>query len=209
MQFINLHFYRNCNPLSIFLEDFGEFVQSFFSKHLWTTVCVTWTIIWSKNILGTISFIQKSVSLHSVALDARARKALKQSTSKSSQQRFYIERAVLKKFAIFTGKHLTWSLVVIKLQALKTCNFMKKILQHRFFPVNIAKILRTPVLKNICRANQLTGFYMMGTLFVEGLKVINLWDIAKVGIRLGLKSMTSLIRITIYHLRCKKNRELS
>ena len=30
------------------------------------------------------------------------------------------------------------------------CNFTKKRLQHRCFPLNIAKFLRTPVLKNIC-----------------------------------------------------------
>ena len=29
-------------------------------------------------------------------------------------------------------------------------NFIKKKLQHRCFPVNIAKLLRKPVLKNIC-----------------------------------------------------------
>ena len=29
-------------------------------------------------------------------------------------------------------------------------NFIQKRLQHRCFPVNLAKILRTPVLKNIC-----------------------------------------------------------
>ena len=44
----------------------------------------------------------------------------------------------------------------------------------QFLPLNIAKILRTPVFKNICRANQLTGLYMMGTLSVKGLKVITL-----------------------------------
>ena len=31
----------------------------------------------------------------------------------------------------------------------KGCNFIKNRLQHRFFPVKIAKILRTPILKNI------------------------------------------------------------
>ena len=29
-------------------------------------------------------------------------------------------------------------------------NFIKKRLQHRLFPVNIAKFFRTPILKNIC-----------------------------------------------------------
>ena len=32
----------------------------------------------------------------------------------------------------------------------KVCNFIKKRLQHRCFPVNIGKFLRTPILKNIC-----------------------------------------------------------
>ena len=61
---------------------------------------------------------------------------------KSSQRRCSTKKAVLKKFAIFTRKHLCWSLWA--------CNFIKKSFQHRCFPVNIAKFLRTPDLKNIC-----------------------------------------------------------
>ena len=82
------------------------------------------------------------------------------------------EKGVNENFAIFTGKHLCWSLFLIKLQTSKTkhilkilrcshckifnvclateaCNVIKKKLHHSFFPVNIAKFLRTPVLKNI------------------------------------------------------------
>ena len=44
----------------------------------------------------------------------------------------------LKNFAIFTGKHLCWSLLFNKTPA----TLLKKRLQHRCFPVNIAKILR-------------------------------------------------------------------
>ena len=33
---------------------------------------------------------------------------------------------------------------------LKTCNFIKKRLHHRFFPVKFTKVLRAPILKNIC-----------------------------------------------------------
>ena len=32
----------------------------------------------------------------------------------------------------------------------QACNFIKKRLQHRCVPVNIATLLRTPILKNIC-----------------------------------------------------------
>ena len=38
-----------------------------------------------------------------------------------------------------------------KTAALEACNFIKKRLQHRCFAVNIAKFLRTPNLKNICK----------------------------------------------------------
>ena len=37
-----------------------------------------------------------------------------------------------------------------KVKDCKACNFIKKRLQHRCFPVNIAKFLVTPDLKNIC-----------------------------------------------------------
>ena len=56
---------------------------------------------------------------------------------------------VLWNFAMFTGKHLCWSL--------KVCNFTKKRLQHRCFPMNITKLfknqlfiehLRWPLLKH-------------------------------------------------------------
>ena len=33
---------------------------------------------------------------------------------------------------------------------LQVCNFIKKRLQHRYFPAIIAKFLRIPILKNIC-----------------------------------------------------------
>ena len=38
-----------------------------------------------------------------------------------------------------------------KIADLKACSFIKKRLQHRCFPVNFAKFLRTPILKNICK----------------------------------------------------------
>ena len=35
-----------------------------------------------------------------------------------------------------------------KVAGLQSCNFVKKRLQHRSFPVNIVEFLRAPVLKN-------------------------------------------------------------
>ena len=37
-----------------------------------------------------------------------------------------------------------------KTAGLQACNFVEKRLQHKCFPVNIAKFLRTPILKDIC-----------------------------------------------------------
>ena len=37
-----------------------------------------------------------------------------------------------------------------KVAHLQVCNFIKKKLQHRYFPVIVAKFLRIPISKNIC-----------------------------------------------------------
>ena len=50
--------------------------------------------------------------------------------ARSRHRRCYMKKAFLKIFAIFTGKHPCWSLFLIKI--------IKKWLQHRCFPVNIA-----------------------------------------------------------------------
>ena len=76
---------------------------------------------------------------------------------KSSCLQMFFKIGCIKNFAIFTGKHLCWGLFLIKLQALRPTtllkkdsnNFIKKRLQHRRFPVNIAKFSRIPILKNI------------------------------------------------------------
>ena len=61
----------------------------------------------------------------------------KQSLANVLQNRF------LKNFAVFTGNHQRCSLLLIKLQTRKPA----KGLQHRCFPVNIAKFLTRPILQ--------------------------------------------------------------
>ena len=51
----------------------------------------------------------------------------------NSRSKMFYKIDAFKNLAIFTGKYLCWSFVII--------NFIKKILQHRCFPVNIAKCL--------------------------------------------------------------------
>ena len=55
----------------------------------------------------------------------------------------FYKKSVLKKFLIFTGKHLCWSLFLI--------SSIKKRHEHSYFPVNIVKFLRTPILKSNCK----------------------------------------------------------
>ena len=70
--------------------------------------------------------------------------------SRSSHQMCSIEKAVLKNFAIYTGKTPVLESSFNRLVGFKTCNFHKKRLQHRCFLVNIAKFLRTLILMTIC-----------------------------------------------------------
>ena len=79
------------------------------------------------------------------------------SMAKSSHRRCSVKKR-LQHFAIFTGKHLCWILFLIKLQD-QACNFNKKRLQHRCFPVNNAKCLSTTILKDIYQRLLLYSFW--------------------------------------------------
>ena len=57
----------------------------------------------------------------------------------------FFEIDILKNLAIFTGKHL------------KACKFIKKRLQHRYFPVSITKIYEYLDIKSIS-SNLLVNF---------------------------------------------------
>ena len=54
---------------------------------------------------------------------------------RSSRSYMFFKVGALKNFAMFRGKHLCWSPLLI--------NFIKKELQHRCFPVSISNFLRT------------------------------------------------------------------
>ena len=75
---------------------------------------------------------------------------------RSSHQRCFIQTVVFKKFAIFTGKQLWWSLFFRKNPDLWVCNFIKNRLKRKCFPVKFAKFLRTPFLQNtsVAKTNQ-------------------------------------------------------
>ena len=64
--------------------------------------------------------------------------------SKSTNRRCSLKKGVLKYFAKFPRKTPVLESLFNKIAGLEACNFIKKILQHRCFPVKLAKFLRTP-----------------------------------------------------------------
>ena len=56
---------------------------------------------------------------------------------RSSHWTCFMKKALLENFSMFAAK-------------LQACSFDKKSLQYRYFPLNTAKFLRTPLLKNMC-----------------------------------------------------------
>ena len=60
----------------------------------------------------------------------------------------FYKNSALKNLAQFTGKHLCQSLFFNKIAGLSPATLLKKNLCHKCFPVNFAKILRTPFLYN-------------------------------------------------------------
>ena len=72
------------------------------------------------------------------------------SSHRSSYHRCSIKKLFIKDLQYLRKTPVLESLFH-KFTGLKTCNFIKKRLQHRCSPVNIAKFLRTPFLNNICK----------------------------------------------------------
>ena len=61
----------------------------------------------------------------------------------------FIKRLFLK-ISQYSQENTCVSVSFYKVAGLQACNFIKKRLQHWCFPVNIAKYLGTPILRNIC-----------------------------------------------------------
>ena len=74
-----------------------------------------------------ILFIQMFCIWQRCEADTQSRCNCQAKYSEAATEVFY-NKSFFKNFAISTGKHLSWSLFLIK-----TCNFIKKRLQHRCF----------------------------------------------------------------------------
>ena len=126
---------------------------------------------------------------------------------RSSHQRCSIEKGVLKNFAIFTGKHLRWSLFSIELQvqAWRPATVFKETLT-KDFSVNIAKILGTPIFKKICK--QLLQFLLLTVnIFSQGLpSALNSISLFSSGFSLKLKEFSlECLVVDASLIRKKKN----
>ena len=65
-----------------------------------------------------------------------------------NHQRCSVRKGVLGNFTTFTGKHLCQGLFFNKVAGLNPATLLKKRPWYRCFPVNFAKILKTPFLQN-------------------------------------------------------------
>ena len=87
----------------------------------------------------------------------------------NSRSQMFFKTGILKDFAIFTGKQLCWSLFLIKLKDWRLAFSSKKTLQHRCFPMNIARFLKKAFLWNTYSL-YFPKFYVM--MDIRYLKVI-------------------------------------
>ena len=92
------------------------------------------------------SHIQSSSMPNEAFSQLISTKSLK-SDSRGRRSQMIIKIGARNDFAIFTGKHLCWSLFLITLQAVTSATLLKKG-SNTCFPVNIAYILRTAFLQN-------------------------------------------------------------
>ena len=112
-------------------------------------------VFYKKDVLKNFAEIPKKTICWSLSIKFQAatsvkvkRNDLKQVFSSQKQPPVvFCKKRVLKSFHRKTPVLGSLFNIVVGLQAF---NFIIKRLQHKCFPVNIAKLLRTPVLKNIC-----------------------------------------------------------
>ena len=111
---------------------------------------------------------------------------------RSSHRRCSILFSKISKFSLEVP---VLEFLVNKVAGLKACNFIERRLQHRCFPVHIAKFLRKPILKNVsgtCSATPIYSQTLPGNSQTAGIvhSAYQLWDHA---IIVSLLSRASMI----------------
>ena len=125
--------------LGLFQIDLLNFIM-----YIW--VILTWHlkayIIWFHNLISmNIFFTKRSVFLYHCKETLENKLLGTKRIIRSSCSLMFFKIDVIKNFLTCKGKHQCWSLFSINLQA---CNFIKKRLQNRCYPVNITKFSSTP-----------------------------------------------------------------
>ena len=92
------------------------------------------------------------------------------STEAATGGGLWFEKAVLRNFANFTGKHPCQSLFFNKVAGLRPATLLKKTLWYTFFILNFAKFIRKPILQ-ITAERLLLHLYTVGGPFLEFLCV--------------------------------------
>ena len=113
------------------LVNFAKFLKTTFSR---TPPYGCFWIEYKCNNTKMIQINQKHNYTYPISSNLKSKcrsSLLLKTTYGSSCFQMFVKKVVLKNFPIFTGKNLCWN------------NFIKKRLQLRFFPMNIANSLRT------------------------------------------------------------------
>ena len=105
-----------------------------------------------------------------------------------------VKKGILKNFVIFTGKHLFWSLFFAR----RPANLLKKDSNTVVFHMNIAKFLRTTILKNFCE--WLLGLYLQNQSTGDVLQNRCFWNFYKVHRK--AVAVESLLLIKRHWYRC-------
>ena len=132
-----------------FLVNFAKFIRTpSFQNSTGRLLLIIAVSIVTKAVLAneTINYVTKTKAY--VLIWSRKCKLLKRAVQVKEQVSEAVVRRVeircSLKFVNSTGKHLCWSLSFFnKAAGLKTCNSVKRRLQHRGFPVKFAKSPRT------------------------------------------------------------------
>ena len=103
-----------------------------------------------------------------------------------------LRRKLLKNFAILKRNNCDG----VSFKKSRSCNFTKKRLQHRCFPVNIAIFLKLPILKNICKW-QLSIVSMVHCYI--GIKFQDLDCMTLSNFRVQIPGLVLCFQVDIYH----------
>ena len=125
-------------------------ISSFFLVYYWLK-----SLRWELHSLHTTLYTWSSEQIKSWGFTCNL-----WSTFRSSCPMVFYKMGVCRNFAKFTGKHLCQSLFFNKVAG-RPATLLKRRLWHRCFPVNFAKFLKTPFLKehlqwlllNLCGKN--------------------------------------------------------